>query len=89
MSFFNKVSQSAGRLFNKIGQDNNIFRKITNTAKKIDGGVNKVGNFISPIAKMYGLDGMLRTGMAATHQIANGLEKYAMPLHEARNNRFR
>ena len=89
MSFFNKVTQGAGRLFNKVVQDRNIFRKITNTAKKIDGGINKVGNFISPVAKMYGLDGMLRTGMNATHQIANGLEKYAMPLHEARNKQFR
>ena len=89
MSFFNKVSRGATRLFGKLSQDNNIFRKITNTAKRIDSGVNKVGNFISSLAKMYGLDGMLRTGMAATHQIANGLEKYAMPLHEARNNHFR
>ena len=88
MSFFNKVSQGAGRLFNKVVQDKNIFRKITNTAKKIDSGINKVGNFLSPVAKLYGVDGMLKTGMSASNQIANSLEKYAMPLHQARISHF-
>lgn len=88
MSFFNKVSNGANRLFNKVVQDKNIFRKITNTAKRIDGGINKIGNFISPVAKMYGLDGMLKTGMGASHQISNALEKYAMPLHQARIANF-
>ena len=88
MSFFNKVSQGAGRLFGKAIADKNIFRKITNTAKRIDGGINKVGNFLSPLAKLYGVDGMLKTGMAASNQVSNALEKYAMPLHQARIANF-
>ena len=51
----------------------------------IDHNVNKVGNFISPVAKAFGYDGLVKNAMGVSNRIANGLEKYVMPLHEARN----
>ena len=83
MSFFNKISQNANRLFSKVVNDKNIFRKINNTVKKIDGGIHNVGNFIAPVAKAFGYDGMLNSAMNASKNVANGLEKYIMPLHDA------
>ena len=88
MSFFNKVSQGANRLFGKVLHDKNIFRKINNTVKTIDHNVNKVGNFITPVAKAFGYDGLIKSAMGASNRIANGLEKYVMPLHEARSKSY-
>jgi len=81
MSFFNKISQGANRLFGKVLNDNN-------TVKTIDQNVNKVGNFISPVAKAFGYDGLVKNAMGISNRIANGLEKYIMPLHEARNKSY-
>ena len=88
MSFFNKVSQGANRLFGKVLNDKNIFRKINNTVKTIDQNVNKVGNFITPVAKAFGYDGLVKNAMGVSNRLANGLEKYIMPLHEARSKSF-
>jgi len=88
MSFFNKVSQGANRLFGKVINDKNIFRKINNTVKTIDQNVNKVGNFLTPIAQNFGYDGLVKNAMGVSNRIANGLEKYIMPLHEARSKSF-
>ena len=88
MSFFKKISQGANRLFGKVLNDKNIFRKINDTVRNIDNNVNKVGNFITPVAKAFGYDGLVKNAMGVSNRIANGLEKYIMPLHEARNKSF-
>ena len=88
MSFFNKVSQGANRLFGKVVNDKNIFRKINNFVKNVDQNVSKVGNFIAPVAKVFGYDGLVKNAVGVSNRIANGLEKYIMPLHEAHSKSY-
>ena len=88
MSFFNKVSQNANRLFSKVANDKNIFKKINNFVQNVDHNVNKVGNFIAPVAKAFGYDGMLKSAMNLSNNVANGLEKYIMPVHDAHQKLF-
>lgn len=83
MSFFNKVKKGANQLFGKVMNDKNIFSKINDFVKNVDHNVNKVGNFITPVAKAFGYDGLVKGAMGVSNRIANGLEKYIMPLHEA------
>jgi len=77
MSLFQKVGQSANKLFSKISNSPNLMRKIHNTVGQVDNAVSRVGSFLVPITTMINpaVGGSLATGIAATHQIANGLEK--------------
>lgn len=86
MSFFKKIAQNANTLFSKAIHDKKIFSKINNFSKHANNTIQKVGNFIKPIAQAFGYDGMLDRGMQASKSIANGLEKYIAPIHEARQN---
>ncbi len=42
MKLFSKISEGATKLFHKMGQENHLFRKIGNTARKIDNTVASV-----------------------------------------------
>ena len=55
MSFFNKMSNSAGRLFNKATSKGGIFDKVNVALRKGDNTVQRVGAFIRPIADKFGL----------------------------------
>jgi len=55
MSFFNKLGNSAGRLFNKATNKGGIFDKINVALRKGDNTVQRVGAFIRPIADQFGL----------------------------------
>jgi hypothetical protein len=88
MSFFNKIAQNANTLFSKAIHDKKIFSKINNFTKHANNTIQKVGNFIKPVAQAFGYDGMLDRGMQASKSIANGLEKYIMPIHDVRQKAF-
>ena len=55
MSFFNKIGNSAGRLFNKATSKGGIFDRVNVTLRKGDNTVQRVGAFIRPIADQFGL----------------------------------
>lgn len=88
MSFFNKVSQNANKLFSKAIHDKKIFSKINNFSKHANNTIQKVGNFIKPLASAFGYDGMLNNAMNLSKNISNGLEKYIMPIHDVHKNSF-
>jgi hypothetical protein len=78
MSWFNKLQNGAQKLFTKTVNDPNIFRKIGNTARKVDNSIARVGHFLSNTANTMGmtpLAGMINSGVNAAHQIRNNLEK--------------
>jgi hypothetical protein len=92
MSVFSKVSQHANKLFSKVMNDRNFFKKVNGVVRGLDGGINKVGNFIKPVAQAFGYDGMLNNVMNVSKRVANGLEKYVSPhldtLHNAHNSGY-
>jgi len=75
MSIFNKISQGARSLFNKATNPV-LFRKINNTARKIDNSVQKVGIFLLPIVSGYNpaYGAQLANGLASTHNIRMGIQ---------------
>ena len=86
MGLFNKVSQGAGKLFTKAMGKNGVFNKVNEYARKADNSVQRVGNFIRPIANHFGLGDVVKNGMNQVHNmrmqgtnavntIKNGLER--------------
>jgi hypothetical protein len=63
------------QMFSKLGRDQNLFRKIDNTSRKIDNSVMRVGAFIKPVADMVGAGGYVNSAVNGTHAIRNSLEK--------------
>ena len=76
-NFFQKLKQGANKFFTKTLTDPNLFRKIGNTASKIDNGIQRVGSFLQPIVSAVNPEmGMaLNAGMNTSHAITNNLEK--------------
>jgi phosphohistidine swiveling domain-containing protein len=87
MSLFKKLGE-APKLFSKVFNDPTLFRKISNTARKIDNSVARVGNFLTSTAKNIGLGSIAPriSGVTdAVHNIRNGLEKaISAPINEVR-----
>jgi hypothetical protein len=78
MKLFSKISEGATKLFNKIGNENHLFRKISNTARKVDNSVSRIGAFLVPTARNFGYNGvasLISNGVDSVHQIRNNLEK--------------
>ena len=86
MKLFNKISQGATSLFNKSMGHNGIFNKVNEFARKADNSVQRVGNFIRPIATQFGLGEVVKNGLNRVHDlrmqgtnavntIRNGLER--------------
>ena len=75
MGLFDKITQGASNLFNKVTNDPNLFRKIDNTARKIDNSVVRVGAFLKPIANIAGLGGVVDSAVAGVHGLRNNLER--------------
>lgn len=86
MSVFNKIGQGANRLFNKATGRNGIFNKVNEYSRKADNSIQRVGNFLRPIASNFGLDPLLQKGLNTVHDlrmnvvnasndIRNGLER--------------
>jgi hypothetical protein len=76
-NFFQKLGQGAKKFFTKTLTDPNLFRKIGNTASKIDNTVQRVGSFLQPIVTAYNPEmGMaLNAGLNTSHAVTNNLEK--------------
>jgi hypothetical protein len=86
MTFFNKVSNNAGKLFNKAMGTNGIFNKINEIGRKADNSIQRVGSFIRPIANHFGLGDVVKNGLTQVHNlrmkgtdavnsVKNGLER--------------
>ena len=92
MSIFSKVSQHANKLFSKVMNDRNFLKKVNGVVRGLDGGINKVGNFIKPVVGALGYGGMLDNVMNVSKRVANGLEKYVSPhldtLHNAHKSGY-
>ncbi len=92
MKLFSKISEGATKLFHKIGNENHLFRKISNTARKIDNTVAKVGRFLVPTANHFGYHGigsLISNGVDSVHQIRNNLEKAIKePVSDIRKNHY-
>jgi hypothetical protein len=54
MKLFNKIGNGV-KLFNKSLNDGSLFRKVNNTARKIDHSAMRVGEFIKPVANSFGV----------------------------------
>jgi hypothetical protein len=77
MNLFQKLGE-APKMFSKLYNDPHLFRKVTNTARKVDNSIARVGNFLVNTAKNIGLGGFAPaiTGVTnAVHRVRNGLEK--------------
>jgi hypothetical protein len=98
MSFFNKMSNSAGRLFNKATSKGGIFDKVNVALRKGDNTVQRVGAFIRPIADQFGLgdvvggavnkfSALATRGRDLNRDIRNNLERAVKaPMSELQNN---
>jgi len=101
MKFFNKVSQDAGKLFNKSMGNNGIFNKVNEFARKTDNSIQRVGNFIRPIASQFGLGDVVKNGLnqvhnlrlkgtSAVNSIRNGLERAVKaPINDINHSNYR
>ena len=101
MKFFNKVSQDAGKLFNKPMGNNGIFNKVNEFARKTDNSIQRVGNFIRPIASQFGLGDVVKNGLnqvhnlrlkgtSAVNSIRNGLERAVKaPINDINHSNYR
>ena len=69
MKFFNKVQQDASKLFNKAVGQNGIFNKVNELARKTDNSIQRVGNFIRPLAAQVGFDGVVKSGLNRIHDM--------------------
>ena len=88
-SFFTKVGVNARKIFNKSANDPNIYRKIQNTARKVDNSAARVGHFLTSTANSLGFNkigGYIKDGTDAIHDIRNNLEKsISTPLNQIRD----
>ena len=80
MSLFSKVHAGATRLFQKVGgNDPHLWRKVSNTARKVDNSVTRVGNFLASSAHAIGAPRMVTDGALSVaggvHAVRNNLEK--------------
>jgi hypothetical protein len=77
MGFFSKIARGATQ-FGKTVTSPNFFGKVANGVSQANNMVQKVGNFIKPIAMLAGQPEIV-AGISALQgtsgQIANGLEK--------------
>ena len=90
MKLFSKISNGI-KLFNKSANDGSLFRKVNNTARKIDHSVMRVGEFIKPVANSFGVGGtvnpLIDKGVKKIHLMRNSLEKAVnMPVNQLTNN---
>jgi hypothetical protein len=90
MKLFSKISQGATKLFNKVTSDPNFMRKVSNTARKVDNSVMRVGDFLANTANTLGfapIGSAIRGGASAVHAIRNDLEKtIRAPMGEVRSH---
>jgi hypothetical protein len=75
--FFKKLGQDTKKFFTKTLTDPNLFRKIGNTAAKVNNSVQRVGAFLQPLVTAYNpAAGMaLGEGLATSSAISNNLER--------------
>jgi hypothetical protein len=79
MKLFNKISSNANRLFNKAKADSpSLYRKFTNTIRKIDNSVGRVGNFLSNTSKDLGLPSVLHENV---DKLVGGVHNTRKVLH--------
>jgi len=69
MKLFNKISQGANRLFTKATKQDGLFDKFNEYARKADNSIQRVGNFIRPVAAQFGLDPIVKDGLNRIHDI--------------------
>ena len=82
---FNKLGKTTS-LFNKMGKTDNFFRKVDNTARKVDNSVARIGAFIHPVMDMAHLGNYVDDAVNSVHAVHNGLEKaLKTPMNEIRS----
>ena len=91
MGLFQKVSQGATALFNKVS-DPSFLRKVGNTSRKIDNSVARVGSFLTPVLNSVGLNSvsnLINKGVNTSHLIHNSLEKaISAPMDNVRQSLY-
>ena len=86
MGLFTKISQGAQKLYKNATGSNGIFNKFTTGARKTDNTIQRVGNFLLPLADKIGMSGTLQSGLNEIHNarqyinnevnnVKNGLER--------------
>lgn len=84
--FFKKIGQGASKLFKNATGNNGIFKKTTDALRKTDNSIQRVGNFLLPLADRIGMSGSLQSGLNTIHgyrqqindevnNVKNGLER--------------
>ena len=91
MTWFQKLSNGANKLFGKVGgNDKNLLRKVGNTARKIDNSISRVGSFLANTANTYGQKTLADTINGATssiHQVRGHLQNaIRAPMSDVRHN---
>ncbi len=74
---FRKIEDGA-KYFTKMGNTDKLFRKISNTGRKIDNSVARVGNFLINTSNSLGLNPIssaIKKGVDIVHSTRNNLEK--------------
>jgi hypothetical protein len=85
-NLFKKVGSDAGKLFRNAVGSRGIFNKVTTIGRKADNTIQRVGNFLLPLADKVGLSDPLRAGLNKIHgyrqqfndqvnNVKNGLER--------------
>ena len=85
-NFFKKVGSDAGKLYRNAVGSRGIFNKVTTIGRKADNTIQRVGNFLLPLADKVGLSDPLRLGLNTIHgyrqqfndqvnNVKNGLER--------------
>ena len=82
MSFFNKVSQGATKLYNNAVGKNGIFNKVSTVGRKFDNSIARVGNFITPFADRLGAGDTVRNGVKMVH---DWTQKGRQEINDAKN----
>lgn len=100
MSFFNKISQGAKKLYKNATGNNSIFNKISTGLRKGDNTLQRIGAFIQPYADRIGAGETLKSGLNQIHDwrqyavnesnmVKNGLEKSGhVPISEINRQNY-
>jgi len=85
-NFFKKLGADAGKLYRNAVGSKGIFNKVTTIGRKADNTIQRVGNFLLPLADRVGMSGTLQSGLNTIHgyrqqindevnNVKNGLER--------------
>jgi hypothetical protein len=77
MSLFQKVGHTFGKLFSESNAPT-LFRKVSNTARKADNSIQRIGGFLANTAGALGQHAIangIKSGLGVVHNIRGSLQK--------------